>query len=310
MKKIYFFISILLIIVIGIIIIYAAPKQTQNKSEKIKIVSTLFPLYDFAKNIGLDNVEVSLLLPPGIEAHTFEPKPSDIAKISEADIFIYTGKFMEPWVDDITNNINNKNIIIVDSSIGAKMIKDATQDSKNILPSYDPHVWLDFDNAKIITESIYKALTEKDPANTNYYLNNLNNYKNKLTDLDILFKSSLASCKKNEIIYGGHYAFGYLVARYNLKYTTAQGISPDSEPSAQDIMKLIEQIKNNNIQYVFYEELSSAKIAETLASETKTQLLFLNAAHNVSRDDLQNKVSFIDVMNKNLLNLKLGLECN
>ncbi len=313
MKKILFFGAVIFIVILVFIIIFNIPKKTNSsgaKSPKIKIVTTLFPLYDFAKNIGGDYVEVSLLLPPGVEAHAFEPKPSDIAKISEADIFIFTGRFMEPWVEDITKSINNKKLIIVDASIGVKMITELIQDPNNLKPSYDPHVWLSYDNDKIIVKNISQALISYDQKNSDYYSQNLADYQNKLSELDAKYASSLANCQNKEIIYGGHYAFGYLANRYGLKYSAAQGLSPNSEPSAQDIIDLIKKIKADKIQYIFYEELSSPKIAETISSETGAKMLLLNAAHNISLDDFTNNISFLSIMEENLINLKEGLKCN
>jgi zinc transport system substrate-binding protein len=160
-----------------------------------------------------------------------------------------------------------------------------------------------------MVDNILNAIIEKDPANADFYQKNATDYKNKLTQLDNQYRSGLASCQSKEIVYGGHYAFGYLAKRYDLTYTSAQGFSPDSEPSAKDLVNLTKQIKDNNIKYVFYEELASPKIAETLANETKTQLLLLNGAHNITKEDYKNNISFLYIMEKNLANLKIGLGC-
>jgi zinc transport system substrate-binding protein len=154
-----------------------------------------------------------------------------------------------------------------------------------------------------------KALTEKDPVNASFYQKSADEYKNKLAQLDNQYKSGLAKCESKEIVYGGHYAFGYLGKRYGLAYESAYGISPDSEPSAQDLAKLIEQIKKEKIKYVFFEELVSPKVAETLAKETGAGLLLLNPAHNLTKEDFENNVSFLSIMEKNLINLKTGLGC-
>jgi zinc transport system substrate-binding protein len=250
-----------------------------------------------------------LLLPPGVEAHSFEPKPSDLVKVNEADIFIYTGKFMEPWAEDIIKSVTNKNLIIVDSSQGTKMIPGVLQGAYDPAGSLDPHIWLDLDNAKIMVSNILHALETKDPANIDNYKQNSDDYCKKLTDLDSTYKTALALCKGKEIVYGGHYAFGYLAHRYALKYLAAQGFSPDAEPTARDLAMLVEQIRKDNIKYVFFEELTSPKIAETIANETNTKLLLLNAAHNVSKDQFVQGTSFLDIMKNNLDNLKLGLGC-
>ncbi len=308
-KKILFVVGV--IIIIGLVL-FAIINITQNQksdSSKISVVTTLFPLYDFSKVIGQDKVEVSLLLPPGVEAHVYEPKPSDIVKINESDIFVYTGEFMEPWAKDIINGITNKDVRFVDTSKGINLMK-LTEGMPDEAHGLDPHIWLDFANNTIMVDNLLNAIIEKDPDNADFYKKNANDFKNKLTQLDDQYKSGLTNCQSKEIVYGGHYAFGYLANRYNLKYLAAQGLAPDSEPSANDLVNLTKQIKDNNIKYVFYEELTSPKIAQTLANETNAKMLLLNAAHNVTKEDIDNNVSFLSIMEENLNNLKIGLECN
>lgn len=311
MRKLIIITSILIVIALFIwgAFSYKARSRETDVNSRIKVVTTLFPLFDLAKKIGADTAEVSLLLPPGVEAHSFEPRPSDIAKINEADIFIYTGKFMEPWVADILNSISNRDLIIVDASQGTTMIPGVFHDEDEPAGSLDPHIWLDFDNTKIMAINISKAFIKKNEAAALLYNEKLDAYNFELTDLDNKYKTVLTNCKSKEIIYGGHYAFGYLAHRYNLQYLAAQGISPDAEPSASDLAGLVEQIRKNNLKYVFYEELSSPKIAETIAQETKAKLLLLNAAHNLAKSQIDSGLSFFDIMKYNLDNLKIGLEC-
>lgn len=321
MKKYIFIIGVIAVIGLGIFALSNISPKTKTDSQKITVVTTLFPLYDFAKNIGQDKVEVSLLLPPGVEAHTFEPKPSDITKINNADIFVYTGEFMEPWAHDIIEGADKK-VKVVDASANIEMMKEeheheeeaehheAEEEHGHEHGGVDPHIWLDFDNAKIMAENIAKTLSEIDPQNAEYYKNNLKSYQGKLSDLDNSYKNSLTTCQSKTIVYGGHYAFGYMGKRYGLAYESAYGISPDSEPSAQDLAGLISQIRTKKIAYVFFEELVSPKVAETLAKETGAGLLLLNPAHNLTKDEFEKNESFLSIMEKNLRNLKIGLNCN
>lgn len=309
MKKILFSIEVVVIIGLGIFTVANSTQKLKKDSKRLTVVTTLFPLYDFVKIIGQDKVEVSLLLPPGVEAHSFEPKPSDIVRINKSDLFIYTGKFMEPWAEDIIKGVTNKKVVSVNSSTGIDLMK-LTEGMPDEAHGFDPHIWLDFENNKIMLDNIVKAFTEKDPANTDFYQKNVTGYKNKLDELDNQYKSALTNCESKEIVYGGHYAFGYLVKRYNLKYLAAQGLAPDSEPTANNLMKLVEQVKKNNIKYVFYEKMTSPKIAETIAHETNAKMLLLNAAHNVTREDIDTNVSFFSIMKENLVNLKTGLQCS
>ena len=286
-----------------------AGKSAVDGSHRIKVIATIFPLYDMAKKIGAEKAEVSLLLPPGVEAHSFEPRPGDILKIAEADIFIYTGRFMEPWAEDIIKGAANKNLVVVDASRGTRMIPGVFHDKDEPAGSLDPHIWLDFDNAKVMVENILQAFRTKDAAHTGFYERNAGYYGNKLTELDSAYRTALAACGSKEIIYAGHYAFGYLARRYGLKYFSAQGASPDAEPTAKELSKLVEQIKRERIKYIYYEELASPKIAETIAAETQAKMLMLSAGHNLTRDQLEKGISFIDILRDDLTNLKIGLEC-
>jgi len=292
-----------------VLVLKASDEPAGGETQKVRVVATLFPLYDMARSIGGDKAEVSLLLPPGVEAHSFDPKPSDIVSINEADVFVFTGTGMEPWVPDVVKSISNPDLIVVDASQGTRTIPVAAGDAADPAGAPDPHIWLDFDNAKIMAGNIEQALAQSDPANAGYYEQNLEAYDAQLAQLDADFRKTLAACADREIVYGGHYAFGYLAERYGLKYVAAQGVSPDAEPTASDLAQLVDQIKRDGVSYVFYEELTSPRIAETLASETNARLLLLNAAHNVSRDQVDRGVTFFDILGTDLENLKVGLRC-
>ncbi|OGR42112.1 MAG: zinc-binding protein [Elusimicrobia bacterium GWA2_56_46] len=276
---------------------------------RLKVVTTIFPLYDMARAIGGDRTEVTLLLPPGIEAHSFEPKPGDMARINEADLFVYTGKFMEPWAGDILGSVINKDLLAVDAGRGVKMMESAGHGRGGAPGAPDPHIWLDFDNAKVMAGNIAGALESRDPAGGGFYRRAAAAYNAKLDSLDSAYRTGLSSCRTKEIIYGGHYAFGYPARRYGLKYLAAQGLSPDSEPTARDLAALIGRVRKDGVKFIFYEELASPKIAETIAGETGARMLLLNAAHNIGRDQVERGVSFFDILQKNLDTLKTGLEC-
>jgi len=310
MKKKIFFVLLLLITVLGLMSLITLNQKQNIETNKLKIVTTLFPLYDFAKQIGQDKVEVTLLLPPGVEAHSYEPKPSDILKINDSDIFIYTGRFMEPWVEDIINGITNNDLKIIDSSEGINLIESIFHDEDVNEASMDPHIWLDFDNDIKIIQTISDAIIVKDIENKEFYKTQTEIFINKLSKLDLDYVTALSKCSESKIIYGGHFTFGYLSKKYNLEYLAAQGLSPDAEPTAKDLIALVNQVNDNDIEYIFYEELTSTKIAETISKETKAKMLLLNSAHNVAKLDIENNVSFVSIMEDNLSNLEIGLKCN
>lgn len=284
----------------------------QASKAKLEIVTTLFPTYDFAKQVGKDSVNVSLLLPPGVESHTFEPKPQDIVRINKADVFIHTGKFMEPWAEDILKGVSNKNLIVVDASKGIELAEEEGHDEE---PEHhgggkDPHIWLDLANDQVMVNTIAQTLAEKDPKNRAFYLNNAKEYNEKLADLDKRFKETLSTCKHKTIIYGGHFAFGYFAKRYELDHVSPyDGFSPNAEPSPKAIVELINKLKGSGIKYIYFEELLDPKVARVISQETGAKLELLHGAHNVSKDELSRGCTFIDIMEDNLKKLRVGLEC-
>lgn len=274
-----------------------APVETDNKNNKITVITTLFPVYDFARSVGGNKADVLLLLTPGTEPHEYAPTASDIVNINNADVFAYTGYFMEQWVSGVLESITSKNLEIVDMSKGNEIVND------------DPHIWLDFENDKIMAKNIADAIIKKDPKNKDYYEKNLQDFISKIDKIDGEYKTTISSCKTKEIVYGGHYALGYLVRRFGLQYTAAQGLAPDSEPTVKDLIKLVDQIKNDDVKYIFYEELASPKVAETISNETGAKMLLLNNLESLPKDEFQNGKTFIDAMYQSLDNIKVGLDC-
>lgn len=296
----------ILIILVGSFSACAKQGEEPARMKKLKVITTLFPLYDFAKNIGKQKAEVTLLLPPGVEAHSFEPKPKDILRMHEADIFIYTGKFMEPWVEDVLKGVGDKGPLVIDSGKGVVFTNENNINKHRM----DPHIWLDFSKAQKMVDNISEGFLKRDPENSNFYSENAMEYKKKLNKLDKRYKGSLSSCKKDVFIHGGHFAFGYLAKRYNIKYLSAySGFAPDAEPTPGNLIELIRKLKNYNVKYIFYEELVTPKVAEVISKETGAKLLMLHGAHNVTRDELVRGVTFISLMEQNLKNLMTGLEC-
>ena len=288
--------------------------EQQPGTKKLTVVTTLFPLYDFAKNIGGEFANVSLLLPPGIEPHGFEPRPEDIIRINKADIFVYTGKYMEPWAEKILKSTDNESLLIVDSSKGISLIKEEGNHShpheNKDKHEIDPHIWLDFENAQKMIDNILEGFIKAEAANADFYRSNAEKYKVQLSMLDNQFREGLASCKTKNIIHGGHYAFGYMAKRYGLKYISAyHGFSPDAEPSARRLVELVRKMKKHKTEYVFYEELISPRVAEVIAKETGANLLQLHAAHNLTKEEWEGGVTFIRLMDRTLKNLKTGLQC-
>ncbi|MBM4137390.1 MAG: hypothetical protein FJ241_11240, partial [Nitrospira sp.] len=182
-----FFLSLCSICVLLSLTLFSCQKKDEKvmDNKKLKVVASLFPLYDFAKNVGGQKVDVILLLPPGTEPHGFEPRPGDITKIHKADLFVYTGRHMEPWVEDILNGINRKNLIVIDTSKDIQLAEGyMNHDSKH---GFDPHVWLDLSNAQKMVDTIRDGFITKDPAHKDHYSQNAGGYKTRLYELDKRF---------------------------------------------------------------------------------------------------------------------------
>lgn len=286
-------------------------RAPEPQQKRLTVVATLFPLYDFARAVAGDKAEVRMLLPPGMEPHGFEPKPEDMVRLSKADVVAYTNEFMEPWAVKILNTLSQKPVV-VDASKGIKFLAEDAEGVRGEHPGHggvDPHIWLDLDNARIMVQNVADGLIEKDPANREYYLANARAYQNELAKLDQEYQAGLAHCSKKMILEGGHFAFGYLAKRYGIVYRSSEALNPDAEPTPARIAQLVREMRSNGLKYVYCEELLSPATAEMIARETGAQVLQLNAAHNVSREDFSKGVSFIALMQKNLESLRKGMEC-
>ncbi len=173
----------------------------------------------------------------------------------------------------------------------------------------DPHIWLSIPNAAKMVENITAALAKKDPAGASYYRHNAGAYRAQLKDLDSTFRGGLAECSQRLFLHGGHYAFGYLAKEYGLTYRSAYAVSAEAEPTPRKLMELVDLIRKNSIKYIFYEELLSPRVAETVARETGAKLLKLHGIHNVTREEMAGGATYISLMEQNLMNLRTGLQC-
>lgn len=307
--------NMLLFLLLPLLLVSACDRGNQGHSGKLQVVTTLFPLYDFARQIGGNKADIKLLLPPGVEPHSFEPRPDDIIRVNRADIFVFTNRAMEPWAAQIADAAGHK-ALTVDASKGITLyragedVPDGHEDGHGHgAGGTDPHVWLDFDNDRIIVDNLLAAFVAKDPANREYYTANATACKAKLADLDRRFKEGLAHCATRDFLHGGHFAFGYLARRYNLHYQSAYALNADAEPTAGKLTDLIKQMRQSGLKYIYTEELLNPRVAETIARETGAGILKLNGAHNISKADFDRGVTFVSLMEENLKNLRTGLQC-
>ena len=313
-------IVIMLAVCCAALLLAGCKKAEEKPAVGLQVVTTLFPLYDFARTIAGDKAQVTMLLPPGVEPHTFEPRPEDMIRISRAGLFVYTSKYMEPWAEKIITGIDNKKLRVVNA--GERVTyqpamaehehghkESGEHDGHHDQKIMDPHIWLDFANAALMVDTILDGFVAADPANAAVYRQNAEPLKKRLAALDLRYRDILSSCSTKKILHGGHYAFGYLARRYNLEYHALSGISSDAEPSAERMVTLVREIRSAGAKYLFAEELLSPRLTEALAQEAGAGVLMLYAAPNLSREDTSRNVTFFDLMERNLEQLQKGLQC-
>lgn len=284
---------------------------------KLKIVATIFPQYDFARQIGKDKVSVQMLVTPGGESHSYEPTPGDIIAVKDCDIFICSGGESDVWSNVILKSVNTENKIIirlmdcveaVEEEITEGMTEKPPFGETEEEPEYDEHVWTSIKNAKKISEAIAAAMCEKDRENAELYTDNLNSYINRLDTLDKSYEEAISASENKILIFGDRFPFRYLFEDYGLKYYAAfPGCSTDSDVSAKNMLFLINKVREKDLSAVYYIEFSARKIADTIAHETGAQPLLFHSCHTVSKADFENGVTYIDLMTQNLENLKRGL---
>ena len=283
--------------------------------DQLTVIATLFPQYDFARQIGGEHVNVTLLLPAGTESHTYEPTPRDMAKIQDADLFVYTGEEMEPWAATLLSAIDQSRLVVVDASSGVELVEEEhaegnpdghTKEEHD--HELDPHIWLDPTLAQAMVDNVAEGLAQADPDHAQEYLDNAESYKQQLAKLDEDYQAMISSAKRTYLVFGGRFSYGYLMRRYHLTYDCAyDSCSAATEPSVKVMARLIDDILKNDLPAVYHEELASTAVTDALCEKTGAKSLLLHSAHNLSAEDMQAGKTFLDVMYDNLESLREGL---
>ena len=311
---------IILIIIMTIIVMCFKTESVVKNEEKLQIVATLFPQYDFAKQIVKDKADVKLLLNSGVETHNYEPTGKDMITIlSGSDMFLYTGTNLEPWTEKIVPNLESTNCKIVNVSDGIELITIEEFEERHINSEilieeheeehkhqeiYDGHIWQNPKNAVKMLDNVLKALCEIDPDNAEYYTKNAEEYRNQILELDGELRNIVNQSERKEIAVGGEFAYAYLVEEYGINFVSVYTNCGEGEdPSIAKVKSVIDYINKYNIPVVYYEELSEGTVAKMIAEETEAEPLVLYSIHNGDTK----KDTYVSLMSKNLENLKKGL---
>lgn len=280
---------------------------------KINVVVSFYPLYDFAAKIGGDHVHVMNLVPAGVEPHDWSPKSNDLKVLTKSQLFVYEGAGFEGWVQDVMKTLNKDGSpLVVEASQGVSLLKAEEGTEKDDKahsdePGVDPHIWLSPLNAKSMGENIKKALIQADPAHQADYEANFKAFTAKLDDLDSKYKQALTGVKSKQLV-TSHQAFAYLCRDYGLTQLPIMGLSPDAEPTAQEIKSINQFIKDNNVKYIFFEELVSDKLAKTLAKDSGVGTLVLNPLEGLTEEQQKAGQDYFSVMESNLQHLVQALQ--
>ena len=295
-----------------VLALLSACQTTVQDEDKPQIMVSLFPQYDIIRQIAQDKVDVELFLPAGSEPHSYEPSASTLMKIVEADLFVYSSDELEPWVKRMVEGNASKSLIVLDASNGITLLEadhgHEGEDEDEEELAFDPHYWLDPQNMIIMSESIRDALIEIDPENEAFYIENANSYIASLKELDSNWQDLFDRAQLNQIIYGGHFAFGYLSHRFGLEILSPySGYAPDAEPSAQALAGLMDVLAEKEINVIFYEELIDPRVARIIAEQAKVKIEVLHGAHNLNAEEMQAGWTYVSIMEDNIEKLKEAL---
>lgn len=267
---------------------------SNTPSDKVRVVASFYPLYDFAKQVGGDKVSVTNMTPAGAEPHDYEPAANALVNAQKSQVFIYNGGQLEPWTSKFVKDYPH---VAVKASDHIQL-----QDGR------DPHFWLDPVLAQQIVNNIRDGLSKADPGNSSYYAARAKTYNAQLAQLDDEFKRGLALCEQRTVI-SSHQALSYLASRYYFAVDSIAGLSPEEEPSAERLAALSNIIKQDGIHYVFFESLVSPRLADTIAAETGAQTLVFDPIEGLSDAAQKQGKNYLSVQRENLANLRIALAC-
>ncbi|WP_314062073.1 zinc ABC transporter substrate-binding protein AdcA [uncultured Vagococcus sp.] len=308
MKKLILGIGIMVMGVLGAC--SAGDVQKDSHQEKLKVVTTFYPMYDFTKHIVGDEGEVSLMIPAGTEVHDYEPSAKELKKVQDADVFVYNNENMEVWVPSVSDILAEGDLTVIKATEnmvllpGSEEEHDHSEEDSHEGHSHelDPHVWLAPSLAIKQVEEIRNQLITAYPDKKDVFTKNAVSYLSQLTDLDQSYKQTLEAATQKSFV-TQHAAFGYLALEYGLKQVPIAGLSPSEEPSAARLAELKDFVKENDVNYIYFEENATDTIARTLAEEAKVKLLVLNPLEGLSKEQLANGDDYLSVMKENLASL-------
>ena len=304
------------------------PEETNKQAdEKLSVVTSIYPIFFIATEIGGEHVDAVNLIPTGIDPHDWTPKSKELKAASDAALFLYHGAELEGWVDGFLKGLSKDSKVITKVvSEGIDLIAGEHEeegeeehdhhehaeeaehdDHSGHHHEIDPHTWVSPKSALIIAQNVKNSLIEADPEHTDYYEQNYASLHDKLLHLDKQYEKKLGQAPQKNIVVS-HQAFGYLARDYGLKQVAIMGLNPEAEPLAQDILNIAKFVKEHNVKYIFFEELVSDQLAKMLASEAKVDTMVLNPLEGLTKEQQKSGENYLTLMERNLQNLVQALQ--
>lgn len=318
MKKLIGFIAFILILSFFSSVLFGCNVAVNKPNDKIKVVCTLFPQYDFVRRIAEDKADVILLVSPGSDVHSLDPTSQQIINVSDADLFIRIDEEFETWSDTLIESSENKklNVFNLADELRIKLKKhdhdsetDHGGDDGEYTEVHDYHIWTSLDYAKKMVKAISSELCRIDSANKSFYEQNTAAYTEELNALDSKLTDVCSNSKRNSIVFAGRFALSNFADEYNLRYSALfESCTEDSNPDARKVAEIISTVKDEKIPVIFCEELGgNSDTAQSISDETGAEIAVFYSCHNLSKDDFDNGETYLSLMQKNLESLKKAL---
>jgi zinc transport system substrate-binding protein len=283
---------------------------------RLSVVATIFPLYDFARAVSGRLADVTLLISPGAEVHSYDPTAQDIMKIQNCDVFVYVGGRNDAWVDTVLGSVDmsGKRVVkLMDAvtPLAEEIVEDMQADElaeEDAHEDYDEHIWTSPKNAMLMVDAIEQAMSEADSANAESYRKNAAAYNAQIQEIDERIRAVVDGAPKKLLVVADRFPFRYLTEQYGLDYMAAfSGCSAEGDVSAGTLAYLIDKVKENGIKYIYYIEMSNRQVADAVAEQTGAAPLLLHSCQNVTRDEFESGATYVSLMARNADNLEKGL---
>ena len=277
----------------------------------LSVVCTNFPCYDFARQVAGDAANVALMIHPGVEVHSYEPSPSDILMIGDADLFVYIGGEGDAWVDNIMTSFDPgdapESLRMMDCA--ALLEEEEGEDHAHSMPEYDEHIWTSPVNAMAMVNAVADALSQVDPDNAEKYRTNAEIYCREIGDIDLEIREIVQNSPRRELIFADRFPFLYFVREYGLDYVAAfPSCTADTEASPSTLMALIQRVIEDQVPAIYTIEMSTQAVAKTIAEETGAEILTMHSLQTVTQSEFEAGESYVSIMRKNADALARGLE--